>query len=181
MKTDLLDKILIILMITILPIGIFVASKYKNQSENQAVAEETQIAEAKLNEAVEKIQKAAEVEKESYIEPILIDKVSYASSSGEMDVVGRAPGSNMTVMVSAVITPSVYAKDDKKASGSAKVKNEILGETVEVFAVKTDANGEFQLVKEFDAEEIDIVELRFEQSESTATVQYNLVEGRRTL
>ncbi|NMC35698.1 hypothetical protein GYA49_01495 [Candidatus Beckwithbacteria bacterium] len=178
MQTDFLDKILILLMVLILPVGIYTASKYAGQLD-EPKEEQVQIAEEKLNEAVAKIQEAAVPQQEEpKIAPIEIADVSYASESGELIVSGAAPAANLNVMVSAVVTPSTYNTKTKNKDGSGE---SVLGEQVEVHAVKTDSVGHFTYKRKVDVKDIDLIELRFEQSESSATVQYNLVENKRTL
>ncbi len=189
MKTDLLDKFLILLLISMLPTAIFITSQ--NQELEGGNAKKAAEAEQKIHQAIQQLQasKPVDVPKAA---PITIDKISYATESGELTITGVAPGRNLNVMVSATVlphkkttpAPTTKSEIDTTSSSSSAAKassldDAVLGESVEVVAVKADVDGKFTLVKKVDFKKTDLVELRFDQADSTATVQYSIQENKR--
>ena len=191
---DIIDKVLVVVLVITLPIGIFV-SAHMQESADVAKAEQIEQEKiGKLNQTLEELKAASAKEtvvKAPEIEPITIRSVVYASDSGKLRVEGTAPGTNLNVMVQAVVTEKAKPtpkpkKVVKQASGSANVAvkeddSSVLGEAVDVVAVKTDDTGNFTLVREVDTDEVTLVELRFDQAESTATIQYDFIANKRIL
>ncbi|MGI5827895.1 MAG: hypothetical protein ACOX6V_02615 [Patescibacteria group bacterium] len=177
--TDIVDKILILLLVLMLPLSIFLTSHYKDKLEGEDLEE---VKMQKIDKAIDQIKTTVASEKKPPVTPITIESVTYASTSGELKVKGKAPNNNISVMVSATVTPP--ATSAKTASDSAETvgssEEAVLGETVEVLAVKPDTEGEFTFVKKLDPEDVGVIELRLEQLESEVTIQYNLQEEDQT-
>ncbi|NMB56905.1 hypothetical protein GYA19_03140 [Candidatus Beckwithbacteria bacterium] len=183
---DLFDKFLIIVLIIILPTSIFFSARaYQNEiKELKSNADQEKI--AKVNEAIDDIETQLDTTftkvQEKKTVPIEISSVKFATTSGKLEVTGKAPGKNLNIMVSAIVTPIKTTEKSKTSSGSAKkVDDSVLGEKVEVIAVKTDGEGNFKFIKQVDLKKIDLIELRFDQGDSSATIQYDLVRNKRTL
>jgi hypothetical protein len=188
MKSDLFDKLLIVLMVILLPVSIFIASTLKDSSDIAAGNQSTDESQQRIDQALEQLQNAAKPAQAVQVPPITIQSISFASKSGELRVTGEAPGKNLNVMVSAVITPpktlhkpSTELDITESASDSASLGESVLGESVDMVAVKTSSDGSFTFIKKIDTKKADLIELKLDQGESTATVQYNLLENRRTL
>lgn len=183
MKIDILDKIIILALIAILPASIFLASKFQNENETLMVKKIQDEQLAKVNKVIENIEETKNSQEiGSKIIPIKISNVEYATDSGKLTIEGLAPGKNLNIMVSAVLT----SKDDKKninnkiASKAAILDEDlVLGQNVEVIAIKTDENGNFKFVKNINIKTTDAIELRFDQAESSATIQYDFSENKR--
>jgi negative regulator of sigma E activity len=168
---DLLDKILVILLIITLPLSIYLTSK----SDNNPIAQpnpEAVVAQAPA-------QPNPQVEKP---DPIIINDVSYATQTGQLKIVGVAPIANLNIMVSAVVTKSSEKNATNSAQPSPSAQAEsILGKAIEVIAVKTNEKGKFTFAKIISDKSIEEIEIRFEQAESTTTIQYDLLNNKRTL
>lgn len=192
--SNLIDKFLVFLMIIILPVGIFISSKVSNVSEEEqlALVEEAKL--KKIDTALAEIKTAATPKKgEPKIPPIEITKVTYATESGKLKIEGKAPTANLNVMVQAVVTPKATPKPKPKkitkvenaGSSSAQPKEEdvevdVLGVNVDVVAVKTKEDGSFLISKDID-EDVALMEIRFDQGESTATIQYDFIAKKKIL
>lgn len=170
MESDFLDKLLIVLLITILPVSFFIASnaQKKYELEQKAQIEKEQM--AKVTQTVEQLRARDAIS----MPEIEIDQVYYATESSKLVVTGRAPKKNTVVMVSTVFLQGL--KDDKEASASVKTKStpNVLGQAVDVVAIETDANGDFTFVKKVEEEQAGLVDVRFDQDKSSASVQYDI-------
>ncbi len=201
--SQLIDKLVVFLLIIILPVSIYVSSQLDQKSHEDQVRaiEEEKI--SKINEAIKKMEanKQAELEKLSsqIVPPITIEAVNYYKDKNEIKVEGTAPGTNLNVMISSMITKykdvdpvadsddSLEASTSAEASASSKPQKPIakvaedinvLGESVEVKAVKSDDVGKFSFIKKID-DDVALLELRFDQADSTATVQWDFIENKR--
>lgn len=179
MKSDLIDKLLIILLVVILPASIFSASKIEEKEKIRTEEKLRQEQLAKVDEVIKKIEQKTETDSmASLTSAIEIKEVVYASKSGELSIKGKAPEKKLNVMISTIITPP-NSNNTKQASSSAF--NQVLGQEVAVNAVKTNNDGEFEFVKKINKKEVDIIELRFDQNQSSATVQYDVSKNKRIL
>lgn len=197
MKTDKMDKILIVVLILLVPSSVVVASFLERKDEEQSILEVKQLNEQKFNKVIEELKTAKDQPLPEPSQPkIEITNVSYATQSGTLTVKGKAPGKNLTVMVSTIVTkhspqraqtlPSPSASASAQPTHSAALSDSdldelVLGEAVDVKAVKTDGSGAFTYVREINEIEEALIDLRFDQGDSTAMVQYSVVEGKRTL
>jgi hypothetical protein len=180
--TDIFDKILISLLVLMLPLSIFITSRSKNQLEGGG---STQLEEAnmqRIDMAIDQIKTTVASDKKSHKPDISIESVTFASTSGELKVRGTAPTANLNIMVSAIISPP--ETDSKSASGSAEVvgitDEAVLGEAVEVVAVKPNSEGKFAFIKRLNQAKVGIIELRLKQLDSEVVIQYNLQEKDHT-
>ena len=190
--SDLLDKFLILILVVTLPVGVFVSSKVQENADlNEAVLIEQEKM-TKIDKTLEDLRAASAKEAipvAPTIEPIEISIVTYNEDEEKIRIEGTAPGTNLNVMVQAVVTKiakptPLPVKIIKAASGSGNVAEKVedksvLGESVDVVAVRTDNDGNFVLVREIDYDSTALLELRFDQAESTATIQYDFIANRR--
>lgn len=193
MFNDIFDKLLVLLLVITLPMAIFFTSQHQNQLDEKANEQVNEKQIQKIDQAIKQIQSSSaskKTDEEAKAVPINIDKISFATQSGELKVSGIAPGKNLNIMVSAVVTPikkeipktKIASKSAQpKATESASLDETVLGQSVEVVAVKAGDKGEFSFVKKLDLQKPGILELRFEQGESTATIQYDLSKNKRVL
>jgi len=180
--TDFVDKILILLLILMLPISVVLTSTYRSEADEKSQLQAEEVKLQKIDQALDQIKTTVASDQQSKTLPIEIASVTFASASGELKVKGKAPLGNLNVMVSAVVLPAEKLKplpEEKTASGSAETEDEeaVLGDAVEVVAVKPNEEGEFAFVKKVDPDEVSLIELRLEQADSEVTIQYNLLEG----
>lgn len=169
MESDFVDKLLILLLITILPISIFIASNYQKRVELEMEKEIEKEQMQKVTVAVNQMQ--TQQVKQQY--PIEIGQVYFATQSSKLVVVGQAPKANSTLIVSSVL--NTESSDIKSASNSAK-KNpaDVLGQAVDVVAIKSESDGKFTFVKKIEEKPSGIIEIRFDMDQSSTTVQYDL-------
>jgi Na+-transporting NADH:ubiquinone oxidoreductase subunit NqrC len=177
MESDLLDKLLILLLITVLPVSIFLATNYQKkiiQNEKAELEKEQMI---KVTETVKEI-RAHDMQVKPEIE---IEQVYYATESSKLVVTGTAPLRDTIVMVSTVLTGEADKKDaEATQSGKKKATPNVLGQAVDVVAIDVDEDGNFTFVKKVESEDARVIDIRFDQDSSSATVQYNLKEQKQT-
>jgi hypothetical protein len=182
MKSDILDKFLILLLIITLPVSIFLTSQYgkKIGQEKEKKLQEEQM--VKLNQALTEIRNNETTNQQAIQTDIKIDEINFATKSGELTISGSAPVKNLNIVISAITTPAkIKAKSDKRSSKSGELSEEVLGQKVDVVAVKTDNDGKFEFVKKIDSEKIGLIDIRLDQGEASLTVQYSFLENKRTL
>jgi len=172
MNSDLIDKLLIILMIVLLPVSVFFASNHQKKYEKLREEELAREQMERVTQAVAAIQNQAEANAQKNLE---ITQVYYATESGKLVIKGTAPKPDQNIMVSAVLSPPGKSKNDTSdKSDSGNNGNNVLGQEVDVVAIKTDENGDFAYVRKIDAKEASLIDIRFDQDRSSATVQFDL-------
>jgi hypothetical protein len=186
---DFLDKFLIFLLILILPITIFLSNKaYKEEiqgGENGLGQDKLEQVDQAIQQLETQLDNKINSQQAKKTNPIKITDVSFASSSAELRVFGIAPTKNLNVMVSAIVTPkggftTEYQKE-KIGTKSSSLVEPVLGQAVEVIAVRTDGDGHFEFAQKVDIKKVDLIELRFDQGDSSVTVQYSIRDNTRTL
>ena len=174
MDSDIIDKLLIILLIILLPISVFIASNYQKKNELALEKEIEQEQMKKVTAAVNQIN-SQQIQPQY---PVEIEQVYFATESSKLVITGKAPKANSTLMVSSVI--SIKNSQDKNSSSSAKKEpSDVLGQAVDVVAIKSEDDGSFTFVKKIDSKPIGIIDLRFDMDQSSATVQYDLEENKQ--
>jgi len=173
MHSDLTEKLLILIMITLLPVSVFVASNYQQKLEKQQreSLEKEQI--AKVNALMAQLQTQAVQNEAKSIE---IGQVYYATQSGKLVVKGSAPKAESNILVSQVLTAAPTNKDRNVSHSASNSAYNVLGEAVDVVAIKSDKNGDFTFVKKISSQEASVIDLRFDQDQSSATIQFDLLK-----
>lgn len=165
---NLLDKLLLVLLLLMLPLGVVASKKLLGGSLTADKPSEFE----QLGQTLEKI---ADKQKTpgSAIPEIGITGVVASSESGMLTVAGVAPSESTTVTVTATILPTATAE-----TGTQKKSDEVLGQTVEIKAIKPKAGGSFSF--NYPVRGVTgVVELRFEQGMSVTTVQYDMKERKQ--
>lgn len=158
-----------------MPISVIVVARMDNETKDNSGEILVQENMAKLDKALAELESKIADTKINSPTPISIETVDYATASGKLVIEGKAPTADTNVMIATVVTPK-----SKTASESAKTNN-VLGEAVELVAVKADNNGKFVFMKKIDAKKIEIVELKFEQGGSNTTITYDLEKRKRVM
>jgi len=110
MDSDIIDKLLIILLIILLPISVFIASNYQKKNELALEKEIEQEQMKKVTAAVNQIN-SQQIQPQY---PVEIEQVYFATESSKLVITGKAPKANSTLMVSSVI--SIKNFQDKNSS-----------------------------------------------------------------
>jgi hypothetical protein len=172
-----IDKLLLILLIILLPVGI-VASKQlfqPNLSEDKQIEAQTKKVEdlmAKLNNQMDQKQG-----NQSAISGINITSVTNASDSGVLKISGVVPSGKMALYYSATILPKDIIPE---LNNNQVIDKKVLGETVEMKAIKTNTDGTFVL--EYPVKGVnDVIELVLTQDQSRMIIQYDMNLNKRIL
>jgi len=171
---NLIDKLLLVLLIVIGPLGLVGAYVMMGQ-EGESLESTVAIDEAKLEELAARLsnQQAATVAAPTP-KPFMLASVGYASQSGELVIKGKAPEGTASVMVTATVLPT--SEELAKLEEGEAVK----GSQVETESVVPKTDGEFSYGYDLGRATKGIVELRLEQGESVKTVRFDL-ETRKQL
>lgn len=170
------DKLLLLLLITLMPIGILVSRQVFAQPKDEAEARAAQIKEVdSLINQLEK--KATEPPSEAQVkdEPMIINGIGYASDSGSLRLEGQAPKANTTVMVTVTVLPPKV----KIPELEPELDTQVLGQEVVIKAVKPKADGQFIFEYPVPGKR-GIVEVQIKQGNAEQLIQFD-VENQRQL
>lgn len=154
------DKILLGLLVLLLPIGIWVSHALLTQ--NTSSVEKVQVGGVKLKEMVGRFSKLALSAKEP-TDQLIVSRITYATQSGKINLEGKAPSSEMTVMMSVTVLPP-----------EAENSDDILGFEVEHVTLPTSKTGAFKAAYPIIRNGGGIVEIRLEQNEMVKMIRFDL-------
>jgi hypothetical protein len=164
----LVDKLLLVLLLLMLPLGVVASKHFFTGTSTETKPSEYE----QLGETLQQIANKQQTPKEE-TSKIGISGVVASTQSGVLTVTGQAPSETMTVMVTATILPVAGS-----APTQSSKSDDVLGQTVEIKAIKPKAGGTFSF--QYPIEDIEgVVELRFEQGTSVTTVQYDVISGKQ--
>ena len=168
----LLDKLLLVLLVVMLPLGIIFSRKFMVSNPNQVKEAEVKRIEALL-EGLSKDKKVETKEVETKEESgFNITLVNYASESAVLKVAGVAVDPKMFIWIGVVRDSTVDMNPLEATAEKGGLGKEVVWQTV-----KPRSDGSF--VYEYVVSGDGIVEVRLEQNKAVETVRYNLTEKRR--
>jgi hypothetical protein len=173
--SNLFDKLLIVLLLTLLPVGLWFSYSWAKSADEKssggvAGATDTQ----KIESLIAQInaQKTAPRPETTPL-PFSITDVSQASESNTIKIRAKAPANDLAVLVSATVLPV----EDKTASGSAKKDDLVKGSKVDTWSIAPENDKTFEVSVELDKKQKDgIIELRLEQDRSINTVRFDIAK-----
>lgn len=172
---DLFDKFLILLLIITLPLSIYFASKYSKKINTTSQTKTTT-----TSPVQQEVQPNAQIK---------ISQVFHDQEKNQLIINGKAPVANLNIMALSIITPKKETIKESTKSGKTKestiaalkTNENVLGQNVEVKAIKANNEGTFIYIYDTRKLNLEQVEIRFEQLDATATIQYDFEAEQRTL
>lgn len=172
-----IDKLLLVLLITLLPLGIVVSKRVFSPETDAVTARETQIQEVeKLISQLSETQVDQTDATNTLARPITVSGIGFASDSGILRLEGQAPTAATLVKVSFSYLPKVPDIPEL----NPEVPDPVLGQDVVVKAVKPNESGHYVLEYKVPYKE-GIIETTITQGESEQTIQFDLNENRQLL
>ncbi len=176
------DKLLLVLLLLLLPVGIFVAATLSKQSDAKSttgISAKDAATVEDLKKMLESMQSQPKSAPKDVASPIEVTSVAYASDSGRLQVAGLAPQSQVAITISAtVLPPESLLPQEINASASADAN--VLGHAVEMKSVKPAAGGSF--VYEFFLPRKDgLVQVTLQQGPTTKVVQFDISANKQIL
>jgi hypothetical protein len=172
-----IDKLLLLLLIILLPVGI-VASRQLFQpslSEDKQIEVQTKKVEELMSKLNTQLDKKSSQSKTS--SDFSITAVTNSSESGVIRVAGVAPTGKISVYYTAVNIPKDIIPELNK---NQVVDKKVLGESVQIKALKTNPDGTFILEYPVKGTN-EIVEFVLTQDQSQMIIQYDLGLNKRIL
>lgn len=168
-----IDRLLLFLLISLLPLAVIGTFVYTNRagSQEDLKALDAEKFEQLVNQVKQTNQAALSVPTPK---PFFLAQVAYASESAELRVKGTAPDSKASILVTTTVLPRnttvAELDDDEYISGSR----------VESFSTQPQSDGQFEFVYEIEpGREEDIVEVRMEQDQSVNTIRFDLKDKKQ--
>jgi hypothetical protein len=173
---NLIDKLLLGSLVILLPIGLILSQRFfEEEAAPQQQAESLDT--AKLEELIKQTvaQSQPKIDKPASFQ---IASVTYASESGSLRVVGTAPETTSSVMVSAIVLP----KATPAPSGQTQLVEKVQGTKVELESITPKPSKEFVYEYEISPGQLNgIIELRLEQNQSSTTLRFDLEQKKQVL
>lgn len=184
----LIDKLIILLLISSIPLGIYMSSKFDNKA-NQKI---DNVEKAKLEKIDQVINNLNEIKKKPKPTPVVKTKdpeikISLAEKTAkyELTIKGKAPKPNFYIMATEIITyqkPTPTPKPKtatKSAKPTPKPKHNQPNpkDTIKAQAIKPDKNGNF-ILKLPTSENMNLIQIKFEQDEVSKTIQFSIPENK---
>lgn len=175
------DKLLLVVLLLLLPVGIFVAATLTRQSdakEGKNISGQDAATVEDLKKMLESMQSQPKTTpKESA--SIEVTSVAYASDSGRLQVAGLAPQPQLAITISATVLPPESLLP-QEINASASADSNVLGHTVEVKSIKPAAGGSF--VYEYSLPRKDgLVQVTLQQGQAVKVVQFDIANNKQTL
>jgi hypothetical protein len=156
------DRLLLVLLVVLLPLGVFGSKEIVSRWQGQAVDPQTeylQEVEALLTQLIEKRKSGGGALTE--VPRINLMSVTVASASGTVTVMGSSP-TEYGITVSATVLPP-YSDTD-----------EVLGGTVALAAIRPKQDGIFTYTYDLPSGRDGVLELTFRSGEAVAVAQIDL-------
>jgi len=169
-----LDKILLVLLILLLPLGILASRQLLKISPNGATRAD--VTEKQITDIIQKLNEQVELPPQTITQmPTLnVTAVTYASGAGVLKVAGVAPSGTVSITVTAAVLPPETIPELNTG-----INPDVLGQTVTIKAVKPQSDGSFTY--EYPVKDtLGIVEINLIQGNAHNTIQYDL-QGQKRL
>ncbi len=169
---NLVDKLLLVLLLVILPIGIYGSHRLINQGAGNGDAGTKMLDPNKLEQMIDNLSQQQVVVPNSEGESTFdLWDVAFATASGKLTLRGKAPHSETSVLVSVTMIP----RTDVIVELGSDEEEVVKGSQVITMSVVPKTDGGFTYVYDVDEDEADgLVELRLEQEKSVMTVRFDL-------
>ena len=156
---NLVDKILLVLLVLMLPLGLGISYLIYTHNQEDKTDESLLIQQQKLDNIANQLSAQNQSKKPKSFS---IGSIKYASSSGSLEISGKAPGEGASVLISATVLP-VDEQGVDKIKGSQVTTVSIVPEIDKSFIYQFPTR-----------QKKGIVELRLVQNESVTTIHYDL-------
>jgi hypothetical protein len=176
------DKLLLVLLLLLLPVGIFVASTLSKQTEGKS-ADGSSLTDAAtvedLKKMLESMQNQPKSAPKDALNPIEVTSVAYASDSGRLQVAGLAPQAQVAITVSATVLPPESLLP-QEINASASADSNVLGHAVDVKSIKPASGGSFVYEYALPRNE-GLVQVTLQQGQVTKVVQFDIKANKQIL
>lgn len=175
------DKLLLVVLLLLLPVGIFVAATLTKQSdakEGKSISGQDAATVEDLKKMLESMQSQPKTTSNESTS-IEVTSVAYASDSGRLQVAGLAPQAQLAITISATVLPPESLLP-QEINASASADSNVLGHAVEVKSIKPAAGGSF--VYEYSLPRKDgLAQVTLQQGQVVKVVQFDIANNKQTL